>query len=366
MSSPISRHFKSYFQTKVKYKGGSSGTPIPGKKIYKMSSNENPYGTSPQVLEHLQKHIEQLHLYPDTTDERLRKALVDHYKNRLTIDQFLTANSGSEIIQLIIKGFLQIGDEVIVSSPYFVPYSTFSEWAGATVKDVPLVKPSYKLDIAGIADAVTDKTRIIFITSPNNPSGTYVNKTQLEEILSIVPSDVLVIYDEVYQHFIREEDYATAEMFLEKYPNLIGLNSFSKAYGMASLRLGYMYSSEEISNYIRLIQRPFPINKLAMEAGITALGDQGFIDDVYTHVQRELEFLHSGLTELGIAHIPSSANFIMFQPPKKSASFVKNMTEEGIILRPLDNYMAPGWVRVSISSRDGNQAFLKALRKIVG
>jgi len=365
MPSPISRHFKSYFQTKVKYKGGSSGTPLPGKKIYKMSSNENPLGTSTKVLRHIERHIKDLHLYPDTTDLRLREALSEYYNNRLHKSQFITANSGSGIIQLLIKGFVNIGDEVIVSSPYFVPYRTFSEWAGAKAIDVPLITPTYTLDVEGISNAISEKTRIIFITSPNNPTGTYVNKAHLQKALSLIPQDILVIYDEVYQHFIKEEDYATAEEFINDYPNLIGLNSFSKAYGLASMRAGYMYGTEDLVNYVRLIHRPFLLNKLSMEAAITALQDQDFIDNVYRHVQTELSYLHDGLKSLGITYTTSSANFIMFQPPLDSATFVHKMAEQGIILRPLDNYMAPGWVRVSLSSHEGNEAFLKAIRTIL-
>jgi len=365
MSSPLQQHFKPYFQTKMKYKGGSSGAPMPGKKIYKMSSNENPLGTSTKVLDHIKQHLSDLHLYPDTTDIRLRDALSDFYENRLTQDQFITANSGSEIIQLLIKAFINIGDEVIVSSPYFVPYRTFSEWAGAKAIDVPLITPSYILNIKGIRDAITEKTRIIFITSPNNPTGTYVNKTQLQEVLSLIPKDVLVIYDEVYQHFIREEDYATAEEFILDYPNLIGLNSFSKAYGLASMRTGYMYASRELANYVRLIHRPFLLNKLSMAAAIAAIEDQNFIDKVYHHVQTELAFLHDGLNKLGITYVTSSANFIMFQPPVEVSTFVNKMAEQGIILRPLENYMAPGWVRVSLGNREANRRFLEVLNNLL-
>lgn len=361
MSNPLSKHFKPYFETKIKYKGGKSGTPKPGKKIYKMSSNENPLGTSSKVINHLNTQIEKLHLYPDTTDIRLRQTLHDHYKGRLHIDQFICGNSGSEIIQQLIKAFVKVGDEVIVSSPYFIPYRTFSEWAGATAIDVPLISPSYSLDIKGISDAITDKTRIIFITSPNNPTGTYVNTSQLRDILSAVPSDILIVYDEVYQHFIREEDYSTAEAHLEDYPNLIGLNSFSKAHGLASMRLGYMYGSQVVADYIRLIYRPFPLNKLSMEAGIAALKDEAWIDTCFNHVKNELEYMEGELHKKGIAHTPSYANFIMFDPPGEADEFVISMAEQGIILRPLDNYLAPGKVRVSISNREANRAFLDAL-----
>ena len=285
MSHPLSKHFKPYFETKVKYKGGKSGTPKPGKKIYKMSSNENPLGTSPKVINHLSSQIQKLHLYPDTTDIRLRSALEQYYEGKLKSDQFITANSGSEILQLLIKGMLTPGDEVIVSSPYFVPYRTFSEWAGASVIDIPLVQPDYNLDVAGIIDSVTDQTRIIFITSPNNPSGTYVNKSQFSSLLSGIPQDVLVVYDEVYHHFIKEDDYALGFEFLSSHPNVVGLNSFSKAFGLASLRIGYMYADIEFASYIRLIHRPFLLNKLSTQAAITALDDREFMSEVTEHVQ---------------------------------------------------------------------------------
>lgn len=365
MAIPISQHFKSKFSTKVKYKGGLSGSTDSGKKIYKMSSNENPCGTSQKVVDGLTNHIKNLHLYPDTTDLKLRKALTAHYQGHLTVDQFLCANGGSEIIQFLIKAFVEEGDEVIVNSPYFVPYSTFAIWGGASVIDVPLTSGKYQLDIDSIAKAVTKKTRIVFITSPNNPTGTYVTRTQLNDLLSKIPRDVLIIYDEVYRHFIRNADYATAEEFIEAYPNLIGLNSFSKAFGLASMRLGYMYGSQEVIEYVRLISRPFLLSQIKVEAGLIALRDSAFIDKVYNHVQQELFFVCEKLDSLEMPYIPSVANFIMIRPEFDANIFVSKMADHGIIIRPLENYMAPGWVRISLSTREANAACLNAMEQIL-
>ncbi len=258
ISKGIQSLFKPYLTVKNGYKGGKGiSSKKENQKTYKLSSNENPIGTSPLALEAIKNALTDLHLYPDTTDIRLREELVKSYNNQLDIDQFICAASGSELIDLIIRAFIREGDEVIVSTPCFVPYKMFSSWSGATVVDVPLKEADYALDVTNIVNAVTSKTRIVFLTSPNNPTGSYISKDEFESLMQLLPPNVVVVFDEVYWHFADAENYVRALPYISKYPNLIAINSFSKTYGLASLRVGYSYMNTEVAAYLRQICKPF-------------------------------------------------------------------------------------------------------------
>lgn len=364
--SPLTALFKPYLKVKGGYKGGKSVTATKkDQKTYKLSSNENPIGASPKAVAAIQRHLQQLDRYPDPTDIRLREALADFYEHQLHPDQFLCGNGGSEVIDLVIRGFLKVGDEVIISSPFFVPYRMFSLWAGAKVVDVPLDQDTFELDVAGILSAISDKTRIIFLTSPNNPTGTYIPRRALESLLAAIPTDVIVILDEVYWQFTTADDYARALPYVADYPNLIAINSFSKTYGLAALRVGYAYMDQEVAAYLRQICRPFLIPRLSMEGAIAALKDHDFVGRTTELVIGERRFMQEQYRKLGISFTPSQANFILVDPPVPASEFVEYLFEEGIAVRPMDNFGAPGKVRISIGDREANETLLEAIRKLL-
>lgn len=363
ITKSIQQHFKPFLTVKNKYKGGKSIQPsaeIP--KVYKLSSNEHPLGCSPKVMEAIQKATQNLHIYPDTTDLRLRTALVRHFDQQLELDQFLTAASGSEIIDLTFRAFLKKEDEVIISTPCFVPYGTFSRWMGAKVVDVPLQENSYQLDVDGILAALTDRTRIIALTAPNNPTGTYIPKADLERLLEALPPDVLIIYDEVYRHFADAPDYAHGLDYVQAGYPMIAVNSFSKTYGLAAMRIGYAYTSSVIANYIRQIIKPFSLPTLAIEAAIAALEDEAFVAKTRALIIEERTFMENAYQALGLNYTPSQANFFLLDPPIPSADFVAYLMKNGIMTRPVDNFGAPGKVRISIGTREANEALVRVLR----
>lgn len=360
----ITDRFKAHLTVKDGYKGGKSIQAKKNQKTYKLSSNENPIGPSPKALEAIQQHLQQIHIYPDTTDTRLRQALEIYYKHQLHQDQFVCAASGSELLDIMLRGFVGQGDEVIVSSPYFVAYKMFAAWSGAKVVDVPLQTPNYQLDVEGILSAINDRTRIIFLTSPNNPTGTYIPKATLETLLAQVPADVLVVLDEVYWHFATKENYTKALPYLSDYQNLIAINSFSKTYGLAALRVGYAYMNEEIANYLRQLCRPFLIGKLSLEGALGALQDADFIEHTVQLVTQERAFLEAQFRALNIEFTPSQSNFILINPPLPSSEFVAFLREQGISVRPVDNFGAPGKVRISIGNREANKALIGAMKQL--
>lgn len=358
--------FKEYLQVSDPYVGGKSLSEIKTKKkkIYKLSSNENPIGVSPKALEAIKKHTQNLHLYPERTDKPLRAALAKFYNHQLDENQFVGAGSGSEIIDLIVRAFAGEGLECIISNPCFKPYIMFSEWHGAKLVDVPLLAPNFGLDIDGILNAVNDNTRLLFLTSPNNPTGTYIPKKDLKKLLKKLPKHVVVVLDEVYYHFADAKDYTTALPFVQKGHQIIGVNSFSKTYGLASMRVGYCYSTPEIATYIRQICKPFLISKLSHEAAIAALDDLEFINEVVELVQKERKFLYKELDKIGIHYWKAQGNFILLKPDMPTADFEEKMLWEGVMVRPVGNFGAPGCVRVTVGTREANKAFIKALKKI--
>lgn len=364
VSKTIESLFKSYLTVKNSYKGGKGVVKKTGQKTYKLSSNENPIGTSPLAMRAIQEATKDLHLYPDTTDIRLREALEVYYNGKLTKDQFICAASGSEILDLIIRAFVKEEDEVIVSTPCFVPYKMFSRWSGANVLDIPLFEDDYGLNVNEILNAVTHKTRIIFLTSPNNPTGSYISKEVFESFMAQLPTNIVVVFDEVYWHFANANDYTTALPYISKYQNLIAINSFSKTYGLASLRVGYAYMNEEVAAYLRQICKPFLIAKLSLEGAIASLKDNDFIKKTVKIIQTEKVFLEEEFEKLGIQFFPTQANFYLVIPPIPSNEFVQFLAEEGIAVRPVDNFGAVGKVRISIGAREANKALIQALNKL--
>jgi histidinol-phosphate aminotransferase len=362
----ITSLFKPYLTVKNGYKGGKGvSSKFDGQKVYKLSSNENPIGTSPLAIEAIKNATKDLYFYPDTTDIRLREALEVYYDHQLNKEQFVCAAGGSELIDLIIRAFVKEGEEVIVSTPCFVPYKMFSKWSGAEVINVPLSETDYSLQVEGIINAVTEKTRIIFLTSPNNPTGSYIKKREFESLLKQLPPHILVVFDEVYWHFAEAEDYTTALPYIAEYNNIIAINSFSKTYGLASLRVGYAYTNETVAAYLRQICKPFLITKLSLEGTIASLKDDEFINKTIQTIQTERKFLEEQYTLLGIQFYPTQANFFLINPRIPSTEFVEFLANEGIAVRPVDNFGAQGMVRISIGNREANEALIVALKKLV-
>ena len=358
----ISDLFKSYMYVENTYKGGRSAPH--GVKSYKLSSNENALGTSPKVKDVLNGIVD-YHIYPDNTDEALRLALHKHHKGRISAEQFICGNSGSEVIEMAIRAFINLGDEVILSSPCFLPYHTFSQRAGAKVIDIPLIGKAYDLDVQSILEAITTKTRIIFLTSPNNPTGTHIPQKHIKTLLSQIPKNVLIIFDEVYYQYADAEDFSTAIPFVEEGYNILAINSFSKAFGMAGLRLGYGYTTSEIAKYLRLFQRPFLINKLSLQAGIAALSDEQFIQKTIQNNFEQKQLLGNAFQKLDLDYIPSQGNFHLVQPPMPSEQFVDLLFDRGVMVRDVSNFGAPGRVRITIGTPEGNKALICALEEIL-
>lgn len=362
----MNRLFKPYLQNGGTYKGGKTLSELgTDRKIYKLSSNEHPVGPSPKAVAAVKKAANNFHFYPDRNGARLQTALSDFYKNEIPAGQFFTGNSGSEILDFIIRGFLGEGLEAIICNPAFGIYNMFSGWQGATVKDVPLLAPDFRLDVDGILNAITDQTRVIFLTSPNNPTGSYIPRADLEKLLDQVPKHLVVVLDEVYYRFADASDFVTAMEYVKKGHQIIAVNSFSKTYGLAALRIGYGYSTPEIAEYLLMYNRPFLLNQLSIEAGIAALSDEAFVQETVAMVRSERTRIYTALEQMKITYWKSQANFILIKPLMDPTEFVAAMLHEGIMVRPVANFGAPGCIRVTIGTPEANTAYLAALKKVL-
>ena len=358
--------FKPYLLNAATYKGGKTKSEIkPGADLIKLSSNENLLGSSPKAIEAIKASLSSLNEYPEGNAARLVSAIAEYSHGQLTEEQIVCANSGSECIEMVIRAFMDDGLECIVSTPTFMPYLIFSKKMGVDVVDVPLLPDSYDIDIDGIIAAITDHTRIIFVTNPNNPTGTYIPDSQIKELLDRVPDHVVVVIDEVYYQFVSKSDYSTAHKWVNAGYNVIGINSLSKAYGLAGLRIGYLYSTPKLTEYINKLSRPFYLSSLAINAGIAAISDTEFIDQTVKSVASGREYLKKEFDRLGLHQTQSETNFILVKPEMEPIDFESRLLEHDIMVRPVGNFGAIGCVRITVGKEEHNIALIKALEQIL-
>lgn len=358
--------FKKHLSAKTKYKGGKSKNEVGyNGPLHKLSSNENLLGPSPLAVEAIKEHINSINEYPPRTDQMLREALSAFYNGQFSAEQFLTSNSGVSILELIIRGFIEKGDECIFSNPFFGPYKSFPKKLGAVLIDVPLDSEDFSLNVEGILKAITPKTKLLFVTNPNNPTGTYTPKRTIDQLVEGLPDHVLLVYDEVYYHFATAPDYVRAIPYVQAGKNVIGVNSFSKAYGLAGLRVGYGYSTREIASYLHQLRIPFMINSLSTYAAIAALKDTDFINRTKDLIQTEKAYLYKELENLRVKYWPSETNFIMIRTPFHRKELESEMVKYGIMIRPTSHERVADCVRVTIGTHESNVAFINALKIIL-
>ncbi|MFT3749101.1 MAG: histidinol-phosphate transaminase [Agriterribacter sp.] len=340
------------------YRGGS--TREEHKTIrYKMSSNENMLGMSPMALEAIRENLHRINEYSFEHDRLFCQALANHFHNALSPDQFITGNGGMELLDIIVRGFVQPGNEVIISTPTFMAYNSFAVLGGARVIDVPLQGSMYDLDVEGILGAITEQTRLIFISNPNNPTGTLIQRERIDELMEGLPDHVVVVYDEVYHDYVEAKDYPRALDYIQQYKNVIGLHSFSKAYGLAGMRIAYAFSTHPIALYLQKIKRPFMVNALSMVAAMAGLKDRDFLEKTKAVNTVGKLYLYKKFKDLNIQYTPTEANFILITPPFKmtATALVHAMAGKGIMLRDAEVMKAPGKVRVTIGTAAANSYF---------
>lgn len=335
-------------------------------KVYQLSQNENPLGPSPKVVEAITAIAPTLSYYPDFSDLELRQAIVDAIGKGLTPDHIYTGCSGFESLELMARAFVQPDDEVIVSSPTFVgAYAKISEPQGAKLVDVPLTPETFEYRVDDVLAAITDKTKLLILCNPNNPTGTVMPSEKMDALMAGVPDHVLVISDEVYHHFVDDPTYPDSIKYVLDGKNIVVVHSFSKAYGMAGMRLGYGIAKPDIANYIAGLHRGFHQNKLSIAAGIAAAKDQAYLQRAVEYLRTEQKWVVEQFDRLDIKYWKPAANFILFETKMLADDLTQKMMERGILLRPQTRINMPYGMRISLGTHEANQAFIQALEDIL-
>lgn len=328
--------------------------------ISKLASNENPLGASPKVLAAIEQALKDIGRYPDGNAFFLRHVLSEFLS--VPMSQVAVGNGSNELLELIGRVFAGPGDEIIYSQYGFAVYPITAQIVGAKAVEVPA--KDYGHDLAAMAAAVTAKTKLIYVANPNNPTGTLFGRDEWEAFMAKIPSQVIVVLDEAYLEYVERADYANGMDYLSRYPNLVLSRTFSKAYGLASLRVGYMVASEEIISYINRLRAPFNVNHLAQVAAATALKDQDFVQQTVALNRAGKQQICQALAQMNISFIPSEGNFVCVQFGHDAMALNQRLLKQGVIVRPVANYGLTEFLRVSIGNHQENQHFIDALHRV--
>ncbi len=331
------------------------------KKSIKLASNENPLGPSPMAVKAIGSALEKLNRYPDGSGYNLINRIAE--KLKVSPGNIVLGNGSDEIISMLTNTLLKPGDEVILPQPSFLIYDIMVRSAGATCVKVPL--NSLSIDLEEIKKKVTPKSRMVFLCNPNNPTGTIILKKEFESFLESIPPEIVVVVDEAYIEFVREQKCACGIDYIDSKRPLVVLRTFSKAYGLAGLRIGYGVMSDEISGIINRIRLPFNTNSLAQVGAAAALDDEKFFKKTQNLVHEGLDFMYSTLDRLGIKHFPTQANFFLIDVERDADEVFEKMLGHGVIVRSMTSYGYPHYIRVNAGLRDENARFIKALDKVL-
>lgn len=326
-------------------------------EVTKLASNENPLGCSPKVKAVLRELIDETHMYPDASNYELKDAL--SAKLGVKPQQICCSTGSDSLIRVICNTFLEPGDETIMAEVTFPRYEASSKLMGATPIIIPMENNG--LHIEKMVDAITEKTKILWLCNPNNPTGTIFNKTEFVNVLSRIPDHVLIVMDEAYIEYVTSEEFPNGLDYLNDYPNMIVLRTFSKAYGLAGLRCGYGIASEELISYFNRVIGPFDVNLYAQQAALAALSDQEFLNLVLETNECGKEYYYEQFKLMDLQYIETNTNFIMVDTRINDKEVFDKLLSKGVIVRPGYLLGMPGWLRVTIGTEKQNKLFIKAL-----
>ncbi len=324
--------------------------------IVKLASNENPRGPSPRAVAAIAAAAADLTRYPDGNGFALKAALAARLD--VKAEQIVLGNGSNDVLELTTQAFLRGGDHAVYSQYAFIVYPLATQARGALGVQVPAKDFGHDLD--AMRKAITPKTRIVFIANPNNPTGTWLAGGVVEAFVASVPRDVIVVLDEAYNEFLEPADQASSTTWVARYPNLVVSRTFSKAYGLAGLRIGYGVMSAGIADLLNRVRQPFNVNALAQAAALAALADSEYVDESRRVNRDGMRQLESGLRALAVRYLPSHGNFILMEAGD-AARVYQALLAQGVIVRPVDNYDLPAWLRVTVGTGPENVRFLAAL-----
>ncbi len=329
--------------------------------IIKLASNENPLGPAPLAVEAIRENAGNVHLYPDGNAYYLKQDLADHL--RVEPENLILGNGSNEVLQIIGETYISPGDEVVYSDQAFVVYMLVSRICGASSVTTPLRNQTH--DLEAMVSRITDRTRVVFIANPNNPTGTMVTTQQVERFMSSIPDDVLVVFDEAYYEYVERDDYPQALQYVHEGRNVLVTRTFSKIYGLAGLRIGYGIAPVPIISMMNRVRQPFNANMLAQVAARASLKDT-------EHVQRSRSvnaegkiYLYEQFGRLGLEYVPSDTNFILVHVPNEGQAFADALLQQGVIVRPMAGYKFPQSVRITIGTEKENERLVHAMTQVL-
>ena len=329
-------------------------------EIIKLASNENPLGPSPLAIAAAQAELARVHRYPESEAPLLRAALAQHLG--VDADEIVLGNGSNELLELLVRTFCSGDQSVVFAEPSFVVYRLACLAHGVPFTDVAL--NGYTHDLPSMARAVGPGTRLVFIANPNNPTGTYVGSKALSAFLEAVPPDVMVVLDEAYAEYADAADYPDGLQFRKQHPNTIVVRTFSKIYGLAGLRVGYAVLPPELAGYVHRVRAPFNVSSIAQAAGVGALTDREHLARSRALNLAEKAFMQQGLEAMGLAVVPSQANFVLVNVARPAAAVYEAMLTHGVIVRAVPPL--PSMLRITLGTRHENQRCLAALQAVLG
>lgn len=336
-----------------------------GKKLYKLSSNESPMGASPKAREAYLAVAGDLTSYPDGSAAELRAAIAK--RHGLAADRIVCGNGSDELLELLAKAYLSDGDEAVYSQHGFLVYPIAIKANGATpvaVKDIDLTA-----DVDGFLAAITPRTKMVFLANPNNPTGTYIPFSEVRRLHAGLPRHVLLVLDAAYAEYVRRNDYESGMELAATAPNVVMTRTFSKIYGLARLRIGWMYGPAPVIDAVNRIRGPFNMTGPAIAAGAAAMEDAAFIEQAVEHNARWLPKLADAMTAIGLEVTPSVGNFLLVhfpQTPGKTADDAdRALLEQGLVTRKVGAYGLPGALRISIGSDEANTLLIETLTRFM-
>ncbi len=330
------------------------------RRVYKLASNENPLGPSSNAIAAIRKALKNINRYPDGNCYYLKRKLAKALK--VKPENLIFGNGSDELISIVVLTFLNEDEEAIVAEPTFLEYRLIVEAFGRRVRTIPSLDLRYNLD--GMKAAITDKTKIIFIANPDNPTGTYITDKQLDRFLDGLPPNILVVIDEAYNEFVDVKDYPNTMKYL-KDRNVLIFRTFAKAYGLAGLRLGYCVGKAEFIDCMNRVRQPFNVNALAQVAALAALDDAEHLKRTKSTILKGKKYLYRNLDKLGFSYVPSAANFILVDVKRDGQKLFEQMLRYGVIVRDMKPYKLDNYIRVTVGTEEENRKFIEALKRVI-
>jgi histidinol-phosphate aminotransferase len=330
--------------------------------IVKLASNENPFGVPESAQKAMVAAAAELGRYPDANGYDLKVALSKRYN--VPMEWVTLGNGSNDILEIAAHAFCERGQSIVYSEYSFAVYALATQGIGARHIVVPA--KDYGHDLDAMAAAIADDTKLVFIANPNNPTGTFIPGAQIEAFLKKVPAHVVVVLDEAYNEFLSEEDQFESATWVKQFPNLLVSRTFSKAYGLAGLRVGFALAQPELTDLMNRVRQPFNVNSLAQAAAIAALNDKEFLHKSAENNAAGYEQFVEAFTQLGLEYVPSHGNFVLVKVGDDAGAGARvnlSLLKQGVIVRPVGNYGLPQWLRISIGLPQENAVLITALQK---